>query len=74
MGQSKVRKVISDFSEILGISMSGCAISLTGDPITVGYCDVIKRAYSMFGRVVVLLAADSSKKERFLIIPTGKHL
>lgn len=42
--------------------MSGCAISLTGDPITVGHCDVIKRAYSMFGRVVVLLAADSSKK------------
>ena len=34
--------------------MSGCAISLTGDPITVGHRDVIKRAYSMFGRVVVL--------------------
>ena len=62
MGQSKVRKVISDFSEILGISMSGCVTSLTGDPITVGYRDVIKRAYSMFERVVVLLAADSSKK------------
>ena len=54
--------------------MSGCAISLTGDPITVVHCDVIKRAYSMFGRVVVLLAADSSKKEHFLTIPTGKHL
>lgn len=54
MGQSKVRKVISDFNEIPGISMSGCVISLTGDPITVGHRDVIKRAYSMFGRVVVL--------------------
>lgn len=66
MGQSKVRKVISDFSKILRISMSRCAISLTGDPITVGHRDVIKRAYSMFGHVVILLAADSSKKGALL--------
>lgn len=66
MGQSKVRKIISDFSEILRIFMSRCAISLTGDPITVGHRDVIKRAYSMFGHVVILLATDSSKKGALL--------
>lgn len=54
--------------------MSGCAISLTGDPITVGHRDVIKRAYSMFGRVVVLLAAGSSKKGALLDYADRKTL
>lgn len=54
--------------------MSGCAISLTGDPITVGHRDVIKRAYSMFGRIVILLAADSSKKGALLDYADRKML
>lgn len=54
--------------------MFGCAISLTGDPITVGHRDVIKRAYSMFGRVVVLLAAGSSKKGALLDYADRKTL
>ena len=44
----------------------GCAVSLTGDPITIGHRDVIKRAYAMFGRVVVFLAGGSSKKGSLL--------
>lgn len=54
--------------------MSGCAVSLTGDPITVGHRDIIKRAYSMFGRVVVLLAPDSAKKGALLDYADRKSL
>lgn len=46
--------------------MFGCAISLTGDPITVGHRDIIKRAHSMFGHVVILLSPDSTKKSALL--------
>lgn len=54
--------------------MSGCAVSLTGDPITAGHRDVIKRAYGMFGRVVVLLAGGSSKKGALLGYEDRKRL
>lgn len=54
--------------------MSGCAVSLTGDPITIGHRDVIKRAYSMFGRIVVLLAQDSPKKGALLDYADRKSL
>ena len=46
--------------------MFGCAISLTGDPIIVGHRDIIKRAHSMFGRVVILLSPDSTRKGALL--------
>ena len=54
--------------------MNGCAVSLTGDPITVGHRDIIKRANAMFGRVVVLLARDSSKKGSLLSYADRKAL
>lgn len=54
--------------------MKCCAVSLTGDPITAGHRDVIKRAHRMFGRVVVLLAPDSSKKGALLDYADRKTL
>lgn len=54
--------------------MKGCAVSLTGDPITIGHRDIIKRAYEMFGRVIVLLAADSCKKGALLNYADRKTL
>ena len=70
MGQGKVRKV----NDIGSITMKGCAVSLTGDPITIGHRDIIKRAYGMFGRVIVLLAADSCKKGALLNYADRKML
>lgn len=46
--------------------MFGCAIFLTGDPITVGRRDIIKRVHSMFSYVVTLLSPDSTKKGALL--------
>jgi len=54
--------------------MKCCAVSLTGDPITAGHRDVIKRAHRMFGRVVVLLAPDSHKKGALLDYADRKTL
>ena len=54
--------------------MKGCAVSLTGDPITAGHRDIIKRAYEMFGRVVVFLAGNSAKKGALLGYDDRKKL
>ena len=45
---------------------SSCIVSLTGDPITVGHRDIIKRASKMFNFIYVLIPKTSSKAGNLL--------
>jgi len=43
-----------------------CAVSMTGDPITVGHRDIIARAANTFGKVYVFLSKSSAKPGHLL--------
>ena len=45
---------------------SSCIISLTGDPVTLGHRDIIKRASSFFEKIYILIPERSSKSEHLL--------
>ena len=45
---------------------SSCIISLTGDPITVGHRDIIKRASKMFEKIYILIPEKSTKTRPLL--------
>lgn len=43
-----------------------CAMSLTGDPPTIGHRDIAKRAWQMFGHIVVFIPEQSFKSSSLL--------
>ena len=43
-----------------------CIISLTGDPVTVGHRDIVKRASSLFEKIYILIPERSSKNGHLL--------
>ena len=44
---------------------SSCIVSLTGDPITVGHRDIIKRASKMFNFIYVLIIPKIINRIKF---------
>ncbi len=51
-----------------------CAMSLTGDPITIGHLDIAKRAWKMFGNLKLFMPVMSSKKGSMLSFQERKEV